>query len=141
MINEIVVIDTGPLVALLRHDDQCHELCRDVLSEIRPPLLTTWPVITEAAWLLRNIHLGVQTLLELVQSDLIQCIHLDEDATVWLKAYLNEYSDLRLQLADASLAYVAERVKTDLVFTLDRRDFVVIRQTGGKPFRLLPEAL
>ena len=40
-----------------------------------------------------------------------------------------------------TLLYLAEREQTDLIFTLDRRDFVVYRNSKGLGFRLLPETV
>ena len=53
---------------------------------------------------------------------------------------VERYADLRLGTADAATAVLAERLGTDLIVTLDRRHFGVIRSPGGAAFRLLPEA-
>ena len=50
---ERAVADTGPLAAVIRKREKVHRKCVTALKTIRPPLLTCWPVLTEAAWLLR----------------------------------------------------------------------------------------
>ena len=77
-------------------------------------------------------------LLDFVSKGLVVCHHLEPAAADWLKRFLQQYADLGPQLADASLVYLADRLNTDSIFTLDRRDFTVFRSKQGKPFRLLP---
>jgi predicted nucleic acid-binding protein len=139
MTAEPILIDAGPLVALVDRSDARHGDCRAAYAGLRTPLYTTWPVITEAAWLLRHTAGGLQQVLSFVESDLLVCVDLGPDAAAWMRSFLDRYADLRPQLADASLVYAAERLGTETIFTLDRRDFVVFRSAAGRPFRLLPE--
>lgn len=105
---------------------------------MRLPLLTCWPVVTEAAWLLRRRPARVQLLLDGFRSGLLDLAHLDQDALPWMADFLRRYERLGAQLADAALVYLAEREKIDTVFTLDRRDFSVYRMAGGRGLKLLP---
>ena len=54
---------------------------------------------------------------------------------------MEKYKDLPMDLADGTLATVAEYNNTTEVFTLDHRDFRVYRTSQGKRFRLLPPRL
>jgi predicted nucleic acid-binding protein len=63
MAGESVLIDTGPLVALLAQDDAEHHRCVEQSRALAKPFLTTWPILTEAAWLLRNQEFAIPKLL------------------------------------------------------------------------------
>ena len=123
--RQAVLVDTGPLVALLSRTDHHHAACIRQLNTLQTPLLTCWPVLTEAAWLLRHNPLAVQRLLESTSTDFLRVLELDDSAGPWLATFLNRYQDLGAQLADACLVYLAERENIGTVFTLDRRDFSV----------------
>lgn len=138
---EVVVVDAGPLVALLRHDDQHHVACREAVRALQPPLITTWLAVTEAAWLLRRVNGGVLGLVELLESGLVRCYEPDAAFAPWLREFLVQFADLSPQIADASLVYAANAHRTNAILTLDRRDFVVFRDAQGEPFRLLPDAI
>jgi uncharacterized protein len=132
-----VLVDTGPLVALLSHRDARHDVCAEQLREIVPPLMTCWPVITEAAWLLRRKPAAVEGLLGGFNTGLLRLGVLEEDAVPHIADFLRRYRSVGAQLADAVLVYLAEREGIETIFTLDRRDFSIYRKRDGSGFRLL----
>jgi predicted nucleic acid-binding protein len=67
-----------------------------------------------------------------------ELLPLDEADLSGIAAILARYRGLRIQLADACLAHLANREGIETVFTLDRRDFGVLRLTRGKKFRVIP---
>ena len=135
-----VLLDTGPLVAILSRRDDYHRVCVEQLRELSPPLLTCWPVLTEAAWLLRKEPLAIQRLFQGFETGLLKLLALDETAAPWIVTFLHRYRDLGGQLADACLVYLAEHEQIETVFTLDRRDFSVYRLNDKRALNILPEA-
>lgn len=134
-----VLADTGPLVALLDRREASHSRCVDFTRAHDSPLLTTWPVLTEAAWLLRRNPRNVENLLARIEDGTLEVFPLDEIAAIWIRSFLTRYRDLGPQVADASLMYVAESLDLTEVFTLDRRDFSAFRREDGRAMTLFPE--
>jgi predicted nucleic acid-binding protein len=133
-----ILVDTGPLVAIFSPNDAHHDDCVDALRLLRPPLLTCWPVITEAAWLLRNQPSARQNLLTSFSSGLLKLLPLDAEEVPGVAAVLDRYRNIGAQLADAALLLLADREGITTVFTLDRRDFSIYRRRGGRKFHILP---
>lgn len=134
-----VLVDTGPLVALIRRDDAHHERCSRMLHDIAQPMLTCWPVITEAMWILRDSRTGQEKLLAGFNTGLLRLLPLDESSIPSITRLLIRYASLSPQLADICLVHLAERESIRTIFTLDRRDFRVYRYRGNSEFRLLPD--
>ena len=133
-----VLADTGPIVAILSRRDQHHKVCVEALREMPGPLFTCWPVITEAAWLLRRDANAIQQLLNSIDAGLFEILTLTSADARPISAIMKKYRDIRIQLADAALVHLAARDGVDTVFTLDRRDFSVYRLPRGKALRVLP---
>lgn len=137
----MILIDTGPIVALFDKDDRRHSLCLDILKEMRDPLLTTWPVLTECFYLL-NFSWEVQDRLWLFilrggihihaieKEDILHCRHL-----------MKQYGDLPMDLADATLVAIADALDLSKIFTLDYKDFSIYRFKGKKRFTLIPSQI
>ena len=133
-----VLVDTGPLVAIVSRSDQFHDVCVQQLRELPAPLVTCLPCLTEAAWLLRRSPHAFESLLRGFDEGLLELAPFDQRCLPWVKEFMCRYRNIGAQLADACLCYLADDLKIDTVFTLDRRDFQVYRRKGGKPFKLLP---
>lgn len=132
------VVDTGPLVAIVRDREEAHARCVATLKSLRSPLLTCWPVITEVAWLLRREPGAMKVIDGLVSSGAVRLVELDAHALSWVVAFMDRYASVGAQLADAALMFLAEREGIDTVFTLDRRDFSVYRTGQGQALTVLP---
>ncbi|MBX6316250.1 MAG: hypothetical protein IRY99_25555 [Isosphaeraceae bacterium] len=71
------VADTSPLVVSVHAREKAHKKCSAALKALRPPLLTCWPVLTEAAYLLRDEPGGCAALAGMLDSGLIKLAALD----------------------------------------------------------------
>jgi uncharacterized protein len=137
-----VLVDTGPLVAILSTIDEHHTACLEALHQLPGPLFSCWPVITEAAWLLRSHPKAVRQLLKSCSSgkasNFLELFPLAGSEAPAIAEVMRKYEDIRPQLADAALVYLAHREGIDTIFTLDRRDFAVYRTAQKRPFRIVP---
>ena len=136
-----VLIDAGPLVALFAVDDRHHsrfDAQVAALAEQGLRLLTTWPCIVEAAYLLdvpqrfemlRWIELGG------VQVYPFETHHL-ADMVAWMQQY-TERDKREMDFADASLYWLAVATAVADILTIDVADFSRYRLPDGKAFTLL----
>jgi uncharacterized protein len=115
-----VLVDTGPLVAILSSTDQHHEICVETLRHLPGPLFSCWPVITEAAWLLRAYPRAVQQLLRSADNGFLELLSLAGEEGKAIADVMKTYEDIQPQLADAALVHLADREGIDTIFTLDR---------------------
>jgi predicted nucleic acid-binding protein len=133
-----VLVDTGPLIALFRENEADHERCKLEFGRLGTGLPTSWPVLTEAFFLLRKERGAVLKLAHLLQDGLLVPRELGDDFAAWFAEFVQRFSDREPQLADASLIFLAEREGIETVFTLDSRDFAVYRTSQGKALRIVP---
>jgi hypothetical protein len=134
----LILVDAGPLVALIHADDRHHARCREALKTIREPLGTVWPAVTEAMYLLGFSSRAQDALWRLLERDAVKILSLDASDVPRMRELMRKYSDLPMDLADAALVRVAEREKIPRVFTIDRRDFELYRPRGLRRFAILP---
>jgi predicted nucleic acid-binding protein len=133
-----VLVDAGPLVALIDRGDLEHASCVAALKTIREPLVTVWPAFTEAMYLLRGSWPAQQALWSRLETDALGLAPLDERDAPRLRELMEKYRDLPMDLADAGLVRVAERESLTGIFTLDRRHFSVYRAHRRRRFAIVP---
>lgn len=137
----MILLDTGPFVALFDPKHAQHQSCKSVLRSLREPLITTVPVLTEAFHMLSPESLGSVRLREFILRGGASVWFLDQPAVGRCFELMERYSDHPMDLADASLVVAAESLETRKIFTIDRGDFLTYRVGRGKrsePFEILP---
>lgn len=135
----IAIVDAGPLYAAVDADDDDHVRCLEVLQRADIELVVPALVVAEVTYLVGH-RLGATTEAAFLRG--LLAVEVEAPSTDDWSAIANlveRYSDFPLGGTDASVAVLAERLETDLIVTLDRRHFSVIRMNDGRPFRLLPE--
>jgi uncharacterized protein len=136
----MILCDTGPLVALIDQDDSFHTHCIAALDTLpAEPLLTTWPCLVEAMYLLwRAGGFPAQEELWGYLADELVVLHTPE-AEEWkrMRTLMGQYHDAPMDLADASLVVVAERLRLRRIFTLDSH-FHAYRIEGTYAFEIVP---
>ena len=133
-----VLVDAGPLVALLDAADRDHHACIATLKALREPLVSVWPAFTEAMYLLGGSWLGQRALWSRIETDALTLAPLDETDAPRMRELMEKYRDVPMDLADAALVRVAERESMTEIFTLDRRHFSAYRPGRRRRFSILP---
>jgi predicted nucleic acid-binding protein len=134
----MILVDAGPLVALLNASDRHHASCVELTKKMHEPFFTVWPVMTEAAYLLAFSRQAQDALFDMLERGAIRLLRLELDDVARIRELLRKYSDLPMDFADAALVRVAEREQIRTVFTIDRRDFSVYRPRRLGRFTIVP---
>lgn len=137
----MIILDTGPIVALFDKSDAFHSCCIEILKKIEEPLITTWPVVTESFYLL-NFSWQVQDDLWEFLGRGGAIIHIFESAVLQrCRELMKKYHDLPMDLADATLVALGEEMSLSKIFTLDHKDFKIYKPKHRKQFTLIPARL
>ena len=134
----MMLVDAGPLVALIDDSDGRHEKCVAAAEEIREPLLTVWPAFGEAMYLLRFSLEAQDALWQYVEKGALRIADLDLEDCARMRYLMRKYRDLPMELADAALVALAERERLNRIFTIDRHDFSIYKPAGMKRFEIIP---
>jgi len=132
-----VLLDTGPLVALLSKDDANHERAERFFAVCLPPLRCPEAVLAEACFLMRKVHAaGPAEILALGRRGVYELSMSIEGHWSSLEALLKKYADKPISLADACLIRSAEIHDEARILTFDA-DFLVYRWSRSKRFQLI----
>ena len=120
------LIDAGPLIALFNPRDADHALCRRFFEGFRGDLVTTWPVLTECAYMLSDTVNAQRSLLQWVETGGLDVRHMNVDHVRNMLTYTQKYRDQPMDLADASLVALSIQTGITDIASIDS-DFDIYR--------------
>jgi predicted nucleic acid-binding protein len=121
-----LIVDTGPLVALIDRRDQFHAWARDFFETVNAPIFSCEPVLTEACFILRQVG-GHDAILALSARRILltEVRVIGEVGAV--RGLMQRFADVPMSLADACLVRMTELEADSAVVTIDS-DFTVYRR-------------
>jgi predicted nucleic acid-binding protein len=131
-----VIVDTGPIVALLDADDQQHAWVKAQFARLRPPLLTCEAVLTESCFLIARGGGDASVVIQLAERGVLSVAQLFDGEAASVARLMRRYENVPMSLADACLVRLIELTSQSTLFTLDS-DFGVYRQKGRRLIPLL----
>jgi uncharacterized protein len=129
--ERVGLLDTRPLLSFLGAGLDHHAWAVEQWKQLRPPLLTCEPVLTEAAFLLKREGRDPDALFALLERGVIRVALAIAEQQADLRALMRRYRNRPMSLADACLVRLSEIHATGLVLTLDG-DFRIYRRHGNK---------
>ena len=131
-----VIIDTGPLVALLVARERHHGWARETLDALEPPLFTCEAVLSEACFLVRDLRGGRDAVLGLVARGAVEVGFALTVEIERVRRLMARYASVPMSLADACLVRMAELHADAVILTLDS-DFRIYRRNGRQALPLI----
>ena len=130
-----VLLDTGPLVALLSRNDNHHARAMQLFGDHTPPFRSTEAVIAEACFLMRKVHpSGPAEVAALGRKGVFEIAFSLQDQWLSIERLLRKYANRPVSLADASLIRCAELHGEPRILTFDS-GFSVYRWDRVKKFQ------
>jgi predicted nucleic acid-binding protein len=124
---EMLLTDSGPLIALLDSSDSHHEWAVEQFSHFSGTLVTCEGAITEATHLLQDAGVKPWGVLELINREII-AVHFDLDANLnRVLSLMKKYADTPMDFVDACLVAMTEEKQNCKLLTLDS-DFKIYRR-------------
>lgn len=122
-----VLVDTGPLVALLNRRDRYHAWARSVLDTVTPPVFTCEAVLSEACFLLSRVRGGADAVLALVAADILRVEFQIGVEIAAVRHLVQRFASVPMSFADACLVRMSELELRSVVLTIDS-DFTHYRR-------------
>jgi uncharacterized protein len=135
----MVIVDTGFWLALADRQDTYHKSAQQTLQQIDEPLITTWCVVTETCYmLLKRKGVPAQTaFMNSISNGAFELFDLQVHHASRIAQLMQQYANLPMDLADASLVILAEELGHGRVLSIDYRDFNTYRWKNKQPFQNL----
>jgi uncharacterized protein len=136
----MILADTSGLLAAFGHDSRPHQQARAAYENDHGPVIMSPYVLAELDYMLLQ-RAGVKAETELlreVAAGIFKLAEFDSRDIAQAADVVEQYSDLRIGLADASIVVLAARYGTTRVLTLDERHFRAMRPLHADAFTILP---
>jgi predicted nucleic acid-binding protein len=134
-----LLLDSGALVSLLDRSQTRHLDYTSFFGTWEGAVVSSEAVLTEATHLLGRVRGGRRACIDFFLSGGAVLVPSTPASLRRSRDLIEEYANLPMDYADATLVVLAEELGTNLIFTTDRRDFAVYRIAGRKRFRILPD--
>jgi uncharacterized protein len=134
------ILDTSFLFALTDQSDRNHQRVLAVAKNGNERLVLPVAVLPEICYLIAS-RLGHQAMRRFVSSmtpDVVQVESTTIEDLSRIQQILSTYADSQLDFTDTAIIAIAERLAINRVYTLDRRDFSIIRPKHCDYFELFP---
>ncbi len=134
----MTLIDAGPLIALIDvRDKKNHQGCLTAFQSLKTAPLTTWPCVAEASYLLGQINgwPAQKMLLDLLKSGAVRIHETTAAELARIEQLMEQYQNVPMDLADASLVALAELRGLRQILTLDN-EFFIYRINGKDSFEV-----
>jgi uncharacterized protein len=123
------IADAGLLIAFLDRRDKHHQWAGRIFESGSPPFYTAEPILGEVAAVLEDADCVLQML---QVGDLVVSLDLNKEVSA-IRALVQKYRNRRMDLGDACCVRLAEILPGAVVYTVDKRDFVIYRKNGRQP--------
>ena len=135
-----MLLDASGLLPTLSQNLRHHEECAQAVSESKSKLILSPFVLAELDYLIEKLS-GVNVQLEFlreIEMGAYELAPFGAEDIARARRIIEQYSDLGIGLADASIVVLSERLNALDLLTLDERHFRALRGARGRPFRILP---
>jgi predicted nucleic acid-binding protein len=135
-----LILDAGPLVALLDRRDRHHAACRELIEATNEVRVIPAPVLVEVDyWIHERMHAGIlKAFLEDIVAGVYQIEDLRAEDYVRVREICDRYADADVGFVDAAVLAIVERLNEPKLATLDRRHFGALRPRHVDALTLLP---
>lgn len=134
------IIDTSAVLAAVDRSDPAHARVVSALALERSTIALPIVVLPEVAFLLERRHGATKaaTVVDRIVRGPWPVTDLEPVDLLRAAELMARYADARIGFVDAAIAALAERLAVVRVYTLDRRDFAILRPRHASAFEILP---
>ena len=134
----IVILDTGPWVALIDRSESRHTECVQWLKNFSGRLYSTEAVLTEVLYIL-NFSITAQcAALDFVLESVVEIVPSNTESLKKTKNLMKKYADLPMDFADATIVCLATQTGMQNIVTFDKKDFAIYKLPKKKSFTIMP---